>query len=139
VNEDAGTQTVSGWASNLSKGTGDPSSQSLTFTVTNTNNSLFSTQPAINSSGVLTYTSATNATGSATVSVVLSDDGGTANSGDDTYATQTFTITVNAVDDNPTVASAIADFTVLEDASNTTKDYSGVFTDVDNDDSNITE
>ena len=139
VNEDAGAQTVSGWASNLSKGTGDPSSQSLTFTVTNNNNSLFSTQPAINSSGVLTYTSATNATGSATVSVVLSDDGGTANSGDDTYATQTFTITVNAVDDNPTVASAIADFTVLEDASNTTKDYSGVFTDVDNDDSNITK
>ena len=139
VNEDAGAQTVSGWASNLSKGAGDPSSQSLTFTVTNNNNSLFSTQPAINSSGVLTYTSATNATGSATVSVVLSDDGGTANSGDDTYATQTFTITVNAVDDNPTVASAIADFTVLEDASNTTKDYSGVFTDVDNDDSNITK
>ncbi len=139
VNEDAGAQTVSGWASSLSKGSGDPSSQSLTFTVTNNNNSLFSTQPAINSSGVLTYTSATNATGSATVSVVLSDDGGTANSGDDTYATQTFTITVNAVDDNPTVASAIADFTVLEDASNTTKDYSGVFTDVDNDDSNITK
>ena len=139
VNEDVGAQTVSGWASSLSKGAGDPSSQSLTFTVTNNNNSLFSTQPAINSSGVLTYTSATNATGSATVSVVLSDDGGTANSGDDTYATQTFTITVNAVDDNPTVASAIADFTVLEDASNTTKDYSGVFTDVDNDDSNITK
>ena len=139
VNEDVGAQTVSGWASSLSKGSGDPSSQSLTFTVTNNNNSLFSTQPAINSSGVLTYTSATNATGSATVSVVLSDDGGTANSGDDTYATQTFTITVNAVDDNPTVASAIADFTVLEDASNTTKDYSGVFTDVDNDDSNITK
>ena len=139
VNEDAGTQTVSGWASSLSKGSSDPSSQSLTFTVTNNNNSLFSTQPAINSSGVLTYTSATNATGSATVSVVLSDDGGTANSGDDTYATQTFTITVNAVDDNPTVANAIADFTVLEDASNSTVDYSNVFTDGDNDDDDITK
>ena len=139
VNEDAGAKTVSSWASNLSKGTDDPSSQELAFTVTNANNSLFSVQPAISASGVLTYTSASNATGSATVSVVLSDDGGTANSGDDTYATQTFTITVNAVDDNPTVANAIADFTVLEDASNTTKDYSGVFTDVDNDDSNITK
>ena len=44
VNEDAGAQTVSGWASSLSKGSGDPSSQSLSFTVTNNNNSLFSTQ-----------------------------------------------------------------------------------------------
>ena len=129
--EDAGAQTVSGWASNLSKGTDDPSSQELAFTVTNANNSLFSVQPAISASGVLTYTSASNATGSTTVSVVLADDGGTANSGDDTYATQTFTITVNAVDDAPTVANAIADFTVLEDASNTTKDYTNVFADVD--------
>ena len=137
VNEDAGAQTVSGWASSLSKGTNDPSSQALTFTVTNANNSLFSTQPAISASGVLTFTSTANATGSATVSVVLADDGGTANSGDDTYATQTFTITVNAVDDAPTVANAIADFTVLEDASNTTIDYSNVFTDGDNDDGNI--
>ncbi|SVC10039.1 uncharacterized protein METZ01_LOCUS262893, partial [marine metagenome] len=139
VDEDAGAQTVSGWASSLSKGTNDPSSQALTFTVTNANNSLFSTQPAISSSGVLTFTSATNANGSATVSVVLTDDGGTANSGDDTYATQTFTIIVNAVDDAPTVANAVADFTVLEDASNSTISYSNVFTDVDNDDNDITK
>ena len=87
VNEDAGAQTASGWASNISKGTNDPSSQSLTFTTSNNNNSLFSSQPAINASGVLTFTSAANATGSATVSIVLTDDGGTANSGDDTYST----------------------------------------------------
>ena len=102
VNEDAGAQTASGWASNTSKGTNDPSSQSLTFTTSNNNNSLFSSQPAINASGVLTFTSAANATGSATVSIVLTDDGGTANSGDDTYSTQTFTITVNNVNDAPT-------------------------------------
>ena len=102
VNEDAGAQTASGWASNISKGTNDPSSQSLTFTTSNNNNSLFSSQPAINASGVLTFTSAANATGTATVSIVLTDDGGTANSGDDTYSTQTFTITVNNVNDAPT-------------------------------------
>ena len=44
---------------------------------------MFSTQPAISSSGVLTFTSAANSSGSASVSVVLTDDGGTANSGDD--------------------------------------------------------
>ena len=42
-----------------------------------------------------------------------------------------FVVTVNAADDAPTVANAIADFTVLEDASNTTKDYTNVFADVD--------
>ena len=37
------------------------------------------------------------------------------------------------------IANAVADFTVLEDASNTTIDYSNVFTDVDNDDNDITK
>ncbi|MBT1706116.1 tandem-95 repeat protein, partial [Chryseosolibacter indicus] len=101
VNEDAGAQTVSSWATSLSKGPANESTQMLTFTLINNNNALFSVQPAISSSGVLTYTPATNASGVATVSVVLKDDGGTANGGDDTYATQTFTITVTPVNDAP--------------------------------------
>ena len=43
------------------------------------------------------------------------------------------------VDDAPTVANPVADFTVLEDASNSTIAYGSVFTDVDNDDSAITK
>ena len=50
-----------------------------------------------------------------------------------------FVVTVNAADDAPTVANAIADFAVLEDASNSTVDYSNVFTDGDNNDDDITK
>ncbi|NOH01782.1 MAG: cadherin-like domain-containing protein [Chloroflexi bacterium] len=63
--------------------------------MSNDNNALFSTQPDIDeTTGDLTYESASGATGSATVSVYLMDDGGTANGGVDTSATQQFTITV---------------------------------------------
>ncbi len=67
----------------------------------NDNNALFSTQPSIAANGTLTFEPAANANGSATVTVSLSDDGGTANGGDDTSAAKTFTITVNAVNDAP--------------------------------------
>jgi len=101
INEDAGAQTVNGWATSIDKGAADESGQTLTFTVTNDNNALFSAQPAIDASGNLTYTPATDANGAATVSIDLTDDGGTTNGGDNTFATQQFTITVNAVNDEP--------------------------------------
>ncbi|MDP1690318.1 MAG: DUF5011 domain-containing protein, partial [bacterium] len=73
------------------------SGQTLSFNVTNNNNSLFSVQPTVAAmeNGKLTYTPAANANGSATVTVSLSDNDGA------TSATQTFTITVNAVNDIP--------------------------------------
>ena len=55
----------------------------------------------IDAAGNLTYTPAANANGLATVTVILKDDGGTANGGSDTFTTQTFTITVNSVNDAP--------------------------------------
>lgn len=100
-NEDAGPQTVNGWASNLVKGPADESSQTLSFNVTNSNNALFSTQPSIDANGNLVYTAAPNANGVATVTVTLRDSGGTANGGVDT-STQTFTITITPVNDAPT-------------------------------------
>lgn len=107
VNEDAGAQMVTGWATTISAGPPDESSQELTFTVTNDNNTLFVVQPSISASGDLAYTSAANASGSSTVSVVLKDNGGTANDGADTYTTQTFTITVNAVNDPPSFIKGV--------------------------------
>ncbi|GAA3509047.1 hypothetical protein GCM10022393_21420 [Aquimarina addita] len=114
VNEDAGAQTVNGWATAIDDGDSD-ATQALTFTVTNDNNALFSVQPAISASGDLTYTTAADINGSTTVSVVLSDDGGTANGGDDTFTTQQFTITVNAVNDEPSFTAG-ANEAVNEDA-----------------------
>jgi VCBS repeat-containing protein len=113
--EDAGAQSIAGWATAISKGPANESGQALTFTVTNSNNALFSSQPAIDASGKLTYTSALNANGSATVTVVLKDDGGTAYGGVDTAPTQTFTITITAVNDAPTFG-LLASHTVAEDA-----------------------
>ena len=48
-------------------------------------------------------------------------------------------VTVTAVDDAPVVANAVSDTTVLEDAVDTTIDYTNVFTDVDNTDGDITK
>ncbi|SHK54526.1 beta strand repeat-containing protein [Epilithonimonas mollis] len=87
--------TVPGWATNISKGPSNESLQNIVFLVTNNNNALFAVQPTINANGQLQYTVAANATGTATVSVRIQDDGGTANGGVDTSAIQTFTITVN--------------------------------------------
>src|SRR6185436_8086235 len=99
VNEDAGPQTVNPWATAISPGPPDESGQTVTFNITgNTNPALFSAGPAVSPTGVLTYTSAANAFGTATITLVLVDNGG----GTDTSAPQMFTITVNAVPDAPT-------------------------------------
>ena len=55
------------------------------------------------------------------------------------YDSDPATFTVTPVDDAPTVANAISDVNVDEDAANTTIDLSNVFTDVDNDDGSITK
>ena len=86
VNEDAGAQTVSGWATAISAGPANESGQAVNFVVSNNNAALFSAQPAVAANGTLTYTPAANANGSATVTVMIHDDGGTANGGVDTSA-----------------------------------------------------
>ena len=104
VNEDAGAQTVSNWATAISKGPANESTQNLTFNITgNTNPSLFSSGPAVNATGNLTYTPEDDANGMATITLELMDNGGTANGASDTSAPQMFTITVNPVNDPPTI------------------------------------
>ncbi len=115
VLEDAGAQTVNPWATAISPGPGE-GTQTVTFQVTgNTNAALFSVAPAVSPTGVLTYTPAANANGTATITLVLKDNGGTANGGVDTSAPQTFVINVTAVNDAPSFTKG-ADQTVLENA-----------------------
>jgi len=90
-----GARTVSPWATSISAGPAGDAGQILTFTATNNNAALFTVAPAVSPAGVLTYTIAPNAIGSALVTVVLKDNGGTLNGGADTSAPQTFTISVN--------------------------------------------
>jgi uncharacterized repeat protein (TIGR01451 family) len=115
VLEDAGAQSVSGWATNISAGPANESSQTLTFTLTNDNNSLFTAQPSLTETGTLSYTPAPNAFGTANVTVKLRDNGGTANGGVD-ESTQIFQINVTGVNDVPSFAKG-ADQTVNEDAA----------------------
>ena len=114
VDEDAAAQTVSGWATAISAGPDNESTQIKDFVVSNDNNDLFSAQPAISPMGELTYTPAVDAYGSATVTVQIHDDGGIENDGIDTSTAQTFTITVNSVNDVPSFTKG-ADQTVNED------------------------
>ena len=116
VNEDAAVQTITAWAKSISAGAGE-SGQTVTFTVTNNNNSLFSQQPDIAANGNLTFTPATNASGSATVTVQLKDNGGTTGGGIDTFTT-TFTITVSAINDVPLRSTgSLPTITVEEDSA----------------------
>ncbi|MFO0028553.1 MAG: beta strand repeat-containing protein [Pseudomonadota bacterium] len=136
VAEDSGAASVAGFYAGESAGPADESGQVLTLSVSNDNAGLFSAAPAINQgTGELTFTPAGNASGSATVTVTLSDNGGTANGGDDSY-TDTFTITVTAVNDAPVAVDDSA--TVLEDATATTINAVANDTDVENDTLTVT-
>src|SRR5439155_281063 len=101
VLEDAGPQSVTGWATAISAGPADEAGQHLNFLVSNDHPELFAIQPGVAVDGTLSYTPAGNANGSALVTVALHDDGGAANGGRDTSAAQSFRIVVAAVNDAP--------------------------------------
>ena len=103
VLENGGPQTVTAWATGISAGPANETSQVLTFTAATDNDALFSALPVVNSTnGRLTFTPAPNVFGSTIVSVTLRDSGGTANGGADTSITQTFRITITFVNQAPT-------------------------------------
>jgi hypothetical protein len=106
IAENAGAQTVSNFATGISAGATDEVAQILTFNLTTSNNAAFATLPEIAANGDLTYTLANNFYDSVTISAVLKDNGGTANSGVDTSEVQTFTISVAAISNVKTMSLA---------------------------------
>jgi len=83
----------------ISEGAPNETDQLLSFTVTTDNDALFDGELTVDhtegeAEGQLLFTPASGASGSATVTVTVSDDGGTANGGVDEF-TQQFEITVN--------------------------------------------
>ncbi len=96
INEDAGAQTVSAWTAGINPGAENETDQTLTFDLTITlGNDLFSTVPAIDStSGDLTFTPAADKNGTAVISVVLSDNGGTLRDGVNTSVSHQLTIQI---------------------------------------------
>jgi VCBS repeat-containing protein len=113
--EDAGLQTVLGFAFDISAGPENESGQTLTFSVTNNNASLFAQQPTVSSGGTLTFKGATNANGTATVTVQLKDNGGVASGGCDTNV-QTFTLSITNVNDAPDFSLATNSFSLTNNA-----------------------
>ena len=99
--EDAALQTVS--LSGIRAG--GIESQALTVTATSSNTGLIPhptvSYTSANAFGSLTYTPVANASGTAVITVVVTDDGGTDNGGINAV-TNTFTVTVTAVNDAPT-------------------------------------
>lgn len=115
VSQSAGAQTIAGHSTGMTDN--DGSTQTLTFNVANNNNGIFDVQPDIDeASGNLTFTPKSSTFGKATVTVSLSDDGGTVSGGVDQSADQTFDIfiTPDNIKINEVHASAGTDAEFIE-------------------------
>ena len=95
VTDESGPQTIPHWATAISAGPSEELGQTLEFIVTASDESLFAVQPAVDAAGQLTFTPAPNSHGTAIVTVVLKDNGGTADGGTDTSEPQSFAINVS--------------------------------------------
>src|SRR6185436_16500682 len=73
-----------------------------------------------NSTGLLNYTPVANASGTAQITVTVNDSGASNN-----ITTRTFTVTVNPVNDPPTIAN-IDNLTINEDAGLQTVNLTGI-------------
>ena len=132
VGEDSGPISISSWASSISAGASNESAQNVGFTVTVDQPTMFSTLPALDRAGTLTFTPAPHANGATTITVTAIDDGGTSNGGNNTSTTRTATITINAVND-PVIAVDDSATIAEDDAVGATIDVLANDTDADND------
>ncbi len=121
VNENTGAHTLAGWATGFNPGLGtNESGQSVAqYLVSNVSNPvLFAVQPAVSTSGTLSYTLASNVSGTVTFQVQVQDTGGTANGGTDTSAAQTFTLTINFVNQAPSFTASSPPLAIENSGSN---------------------
>jgi VCBS repeat-containing protein len=114
-NEDSGPQMITGFATNIVAGPVDELGQQVWFTCSNDKTNLFLQQPGVSNDGTLSFTPAPNAFGTAIVSIVCHDNGGTNYGGNDTSATKSFILVINPVNDAPNFESGVDQF-VLQDA-----------------------
>ena len=126
------TQMISDFAIGYPGGGADEAGQRLSYIVSNDNESLFFSQPRILPGGMLVYRTRINASGTATVTVQVRDNGGTANGGIDTSEPDTFIISVGRVNDAPVAVNN--NYTLDEDtglAGNVISDDTGEGVDFD--------
>ncbi len=126
INENAGQQTVN--LTGISTG-GGKESETLAVTASSNDTALINptvTYTSANSTGTLTFTPAANSFGTATITLTVIDNGGTANGGVDTTSVQ-FTVTVNQVTINPTINTP-SNLTINENAGQQTVNLTGITT-----------
>jgi|GEM_PF-571220 len=132
VAEDSRAQTIAGWAAAISTGPPDEASQTAAFSVTASDQTLFSVQPAITPDGELSFTTTPDSAGSAVLLIELVDDGGTLAGGVDTYAPDSATVTVIAENDPPiALDDRGGGLTTPEDTLFTTTDVTANDSDID--------
>ena len=121
INESDGQQTVN--LTGISSGASNEL-QPLTVTASSSNTGLIPT-PLVNytspnTTGSITFTPVPTANGSATITVSVNDGGASNN-----IVTRTFTVTVNPVNQPPTL-NALADMSINENATQQTVNLSGI-------------
>ena len=133
INEDPGAQSVS--LSGISDGSASET-QTITITVSSSNAGLIP-NPTVsytnpNTTGSLNFTPVANASGSATITVTVND-----NQSSNNIIAQSFTVTVNSVNDAPTLA-AIGNVSIAEDAAAQTVNLAGIATGAANESDSLT-
>lgn len=106
VSFNAGSQTLDQWARNISAGPANENNQDLDFNVSTDQAALFTQQPTINAeTGQLTFEPTATARGNVELSVQLQDNGGTANGGDNTSPSKSFTIYIGQENQPPSFST----------------------------------
>ena len=122
--QNAASQTVN--LSGIGSGATDEV-QALTVTATSDNPGLIGpsvTYTSPNATGTLTYKPIVGATGKATITVTVKDDGGVLNGGQDTFSRQ-FTVTMSPINRAPTL-NTLADAKLLQNAASQTVNLTGI-------------
>ena len=126
VNEDAVNSTI-----NLSHVFNDidDDNASINKTALSSNPSLVTASVAGGNTLILDYQS--NQSGTADITITGTSNGKS--------VSDVFTVTINAIDDDPVVANQLPDISVNEDWFNSIIDLSNVFNDIDDDNASITK
>lgn len=131
VSEDAGEKSYTNWAV-LSAGPSNEDDQKLSVDLGVDKPALFSVLPQIDSSGTLTFTSAPDSIGVATVTMIVFDDGGTELGGVDSSSRGEFTITISNDNDAPVIESQLRSISTDEETAVALSVSDLEITDIDN-------
>jgi len=106
---------VARFLTGISIGPANEAGQTWTFAVTSTANVPYAVAPAVATNGTFTFRTAANSFGTNTITVVMTDSGGTNNGGMNKY-TNSFNLVVLPVNDPPTFTFSTNKVFAFEDA-----------------------